>query len=506
MAKKVYKCVFSSVNGENTGVFTRTQMTKNSPSPGILYKKNCPDGLHFYADPDVGGTNNYYKLIDPGKYKGINTSSGTVYVWLSKTYLTSWTLVDDPSAPAPAPAPVVQPATPPIDPKQLSTGTAQSSIIGKAIDTSIYNSKGVSLNEPIKKFVSDDSVQYVSYTGKTSSALTPKQKWNSYKVANNYFMDYSSMIADINTIEKNLNIGISPESAKTIKNDMINKFNRFLTAFPDTELSKTFAHVFFTRPDLNLYKDNGAGLLDRVDNDPYFYYLNRNSPELLKSLTSNFSNKHSFNPYLSNRAGSFELKDEYIDTNEYGETFTGWKIKYGKHNNKSKTADSFSITYTDDSNCNVLKIHKAWVDYISKVYRGEFSPNSRNVRSRTIDYASSVYYFLCGPDGETLLFWTKYTGVFPTTIPANGLAWSKGNVTKLPEYSINYEYSWKEDMVPTTLAEFNINSAKQSSYQYAKIFEPEIASTGKTFVNAPFIETVIDKVTGKYEYKLKFRP
>lgn len=180
-------------------------------------------------------------------------------------------------------------------------------------------------------------------------------------------------------------------------------------------------------------------------------------------------------------------------------------MKYGKHNIKSKTADNFSITYTDDDNLNIIKVHKAWTDYISKVYRGEFFANPIHRQNRTIDYASSVYYFLCGPDGETILFWSKYTGVFPTNTPSSALVWQKGNITKMPEFSINYEFSWKEDLMPTTLAEFNLNSANQNTYTYAKTYEPELGSTGKTFVNAPFVETVIDRTTGKYEYKLRFR-
>ena len=91
MAKRL-ECIFKAVNGENTGAWTRTAMTKNSPSPGILYMKNCPDGKTFYCDPNDGGTNSYYKLIDPATY-GIN-SSGTVYAYLDKSFLVSWKEID----------------------------------------------------------------------------------------------------------------------------------------------------------------------------------------------------------------------------------------------------------------------------------------------------------------------------------------------------------------------------------------------------------------------------
>ena len=65
---QVLKCKFNNVNGMNTGVWTRTGPSKTYPSPGILYKKNCPDELHFYCEPNTEN-NAYYKLLNPGNYK-----------------------------------------------------------------------------------------------------------------------------------------------------------------------------------------------------------------------------------------------------------------------------------------------------------------------------------------------------------------------------------------------------------------------------------------------------
>lgn len=498
---QILECTFNNINGERTGVWTRTRKTKNSPSPGILYKRNCPDNLHYYCDPNDSG-NSYYRLLNPERYDGIDTSMGTVYVYVGREHLTGWRIINDgTSTPSTTPTQSTPNTSYPNYGSSGSSANDNSIILATNTNTNITNAS--------PKVLSDSITEYISYITKPEDALTPKGKYQEYSgqtnVSDNYFMDYSSFISDINKVEKNLNIAFSAEASAAIKNDMMNKFNRYLIAYPTEALSKTFAHVFFTRPDLNLY-DNNGNLLPWVANDPYFYYLNRNNPQLLKSLTTrNFSLKHEFNPFLSNKAGSFDIKDEYIDTGEHGETYTGWKIKFGKHNIKSKTADSFSINYTDDNNYNIFKIHKAWTDYISKVYRGEFFASDTSIKTRTIDYAASVYYFLCGPDGETILFWSKYTGVFPTNTPSSASSWQKGNIVKMPEFAINYEFAWKEDMMPTTLAEFNLNSAAQSQYEYAKTYDPELGSTGASFVNAPFIETVINSHTNTYEYKLRFR-
>ena len=319
---------------------------------------------------------------------------------------------------------------------------------------------------------------------------------------NEYSKHYSELDSNLKIIRANHNI------IDDVSHDMMTKFNRFKIGFPGETLGKSFGYLFLTRPDLNLYKSLGGGkyeLTDQAKQDPLYYYLDRNDKQLLLSLTQYQSSAHQFNPYLSNKAQSFELGDDYIKTTEYGETFTGYKVQYGKNNIESKTAGQFSINYTDSNTLRVYKAHKAWTDYISKVYRGEFVPRREYIERRMLDYAVSAYYFLCGPDGETILFWSKYTGVFPTNNPASSLSWSKGNILSIPEYSINYVYSWKEDFNPVSLAEFNKTSKTENTYKYASIYEPLLASTGRTFVNAPFIETDINGTNGPYTFRLKFR-
>jgi hypothetical protein len=248
--------------------------------------------------------------------------------------------------------------------------------------------------------------------------------------------------------------------------------------------------------------DGPSSLLSDVDNDPTFYYLFKNNPDILRALTRYFDSSHDFHPFIGNTAQSFELSDEYVKTVEHGETFTGYKVQYGKNNIESKTAGSFSISYVDDQNFSVYKTHKAWIDYISKIYRGEFTTYPEYIQKKILDYACSAYYFLCGPDGETILFWSKYFGVFPTNAPSSSSSWSKGNIMRMPEFSVNYAYAWKEDFSPLSLAEFNMNSS--GSYIYKKIYEPSLLATGKTFAGAPFIETKQD-ASGGYVFKLKFR-
>jgi len=479
MAKK-YECVFKRVNGDNTGSFVRSGMSSTAPILGVLYMRNCPDGKTFYCDASDGGTNSYYRLLDPQLY---GVPSGYVCISKSLNCFTSVKLIEEEEAKVPNNVEEVSKGPVYITIPDTSDPGSNITFTNAVSSSAIKNARGVNTAEKI-------SGKYTTY------------KRTDYY--NNYGND---ILNDMKIIESNLNIVTTASKLNDIKSDMVNKFNRFKIAFPDIQLSKSFAHVFFTRPDLNLYDTGGSGhykLSSAVSNDPVYYYLHNDNPQLLKSLTSGFSGNHDLNPFLSNMARSFQLKDEELKTDETVQSLTGHKLKYGMSNIESMTAGEFSVRYIDDNEYRVYKIHKAWIDYISKVYRGIISPKNIYVRERILDYACSVYYFLCAEDGETILFWSKYTGVFPVNTPSSASSWTSGDVLKMPDLDITYAYGYKEDFNPVTLAEFNMNSGSSKSKTYVKTYDPELVSTGRTFTNAPFVETVVDS-SGSYVFKLRYR-
>lgn len=515
---KIIKFTFKRVNGENTGVYTRAKKSNTSATYGILFMKNCPDGQTFYCE-DGDGENGYYKLINPSDYKlsGWDGRSD-VYVYISDSFLSGREKVNSISS-QPIQTDTTESTTTTTSPSDSGSSQAYVSTRdyieasrGQRYN-SLYDMSSVQSEDylPIhpknyNSLKAEDSasekltdMQYVDSTNRSVTA-------NGNIVPDTYVTDYEFIRKNLKTIKNNLNI-VDAKNANTAENNLFTKFNRYLIANPNIEFSKSFSHVFFTRPDLNLFKENNPNvLLDNVENDAAFYYLNKNSPMVLKSLTKNFSSKHYLNPFLSNVAKSFSLSDEYVDSGEYGETYSGWKVKYGKNNIKSKTAGNFDISYNDDKDYNIYKIHKAWVDYISNVWRGKFRASQENIHGRILDYACSVYYFVCGPDGETILLWSKYTGVFPTTIPSAASSWTHGNVPSNVNFSINYEYSWKTDFDPITIAEFNrcTDVSGKHDFKYLKTYDNVLNSTGPTFTNAPFVETVVDK-SGVLTYKLRFR-
>lgn len=315
-------------------------------------------------------------------------------------------------------------------------------------------------------------------------------------------MDLSTIISRMNST---VNLPNSDETFGSTFSKMSKMYNRFKMANPNIALQRGYAHVFFVRPKCNIMNSSATGLIKELRNSDIFQYAWKSSPDLIRELTIKNGYKHDFMMSLSNFSNSFSLNDEFIENNTYGTTFTGYKIAYGKNNISSKTAGNFTITYSDDRNFHIYQLHRLWVEYINGVFRGTIVPLVADVFNKILDYTSAVYYILTAEDGETIIFWSKYYGVFPTTIPAGQYSWAAGNIITNPTIDIEYQYSFKEDFNPYTINEFNYNSRVESNgTKYVPVFDRKLNQVGTTWVGAPFIE--LHKGDGGiYEYKLRFR-
>ena len=124
-------------------------------------------------------------------------------------------------------------------------------------------------------------------------------------------------------------------------------------------------------------------------------------------------------------------------------------------------------------------------------------------------------------DGETILFWSKYYGVYPSTIPSNQYSWSAGTLLSHITLDVKFNYSWKEDYNLAAIAEFNYNSRLEDAIQSSDggnsvamvpTYNKNLGTAGRTWVGAPFIETVYENGgeagnygNGNMVFKLRFR-
>ena len=290
-------------------------------------------------------------------------------------------------------------------------------------------------------------------------------------------------------------------------------YNRYKV--PDLNLvhNRTFTHVFFTRPDVNLLwnidgvVDINAQASDHTDTA----FLWRRNPDLFKLLTNNVKcgDSNNFNLLLSNQIQSFQLNNEGISTHKSQRSWNDHEMVYGESYN-GKIAGEFSCTFDETSEYSIINLMKLWITYIANVSTGAWSPayptekelregkGSCHVFDRAMDYGASVYVFKCGPDGEDILYWTKYYGVFPIVTGTEALSWDKGTpIGDLQKVTITFAYCYKRDWSPISLLEFNDNACLSDTESKNQIWTPAydktLNMTSRPFVGCPFVEiTMMD--------------
>ena len=312
----------------------------------------------------------------------------------------------------------------------------------------------------------------------------------------------------IDNINRSVGIQNNTDTLSNTMTRMMTKYNRFKIPELNVQMSRCFGHVFFTRPSCNILDSTKKLIPGILDRNPVFMYAYNTCKGLLEELTSIGVDKcdSDFNLLLSNTSKGFALNDETLQTTTYGTTFSGYKVSYGKDDVESKTAGEFSTTFIDDKRIHVYRLIKLWVEYIAGVYRGRITPSENSELNRILDYVSSVYYILTAEDGETILFWTKYFGVYPTTIPSSQYSWQHGELLSPNEIQVNFTYSWKQDFDPKDLIAFNYNARQtNSNYEYSRIYDTELLMPGPTWVGSPFIEFVRSRDGEEPSYKLRFK-
>lgn len=309
-------------------------------------------------------------------------------------------------------------------------------------------------------------------------------------------------------------------------------YNRFKT--PDTNLAhnKSTTHVFFTRPDLNILNPTSPFQANNQTlNNTETAMVWRRFPELFKLLTDKkrCGDSNNFNMLLSNQCTSFDIQDETLTQNRAGKSWNEYEMVYGDAYS-GRTAGEFTCNFTETSDYSIINLIKLWITYIDNVARGAWSPSydllgaggplsrdSSHVFNKALDYASSVYVFKCGPDGEDILYWTKYYGVFPTNTGAGALSWDIGTpIGDAPKLNIRFGYSYKRDLNPISLIEFNnITGIGDAIPPIAEnSFNPNLGHSARPYVGAPFIEMklgdtnllpdTVDSMRYRTELRLKF--
>ena len=289
--------------------------------------------------------------------------------------------------------------------------------------------------------------------------------------------------------------------------NMARKYNRFKQPIPDDSITRGFMHVFFVRPDCNFpLKSNPDKYAQVIKSDPKYLYVAKRRPDIVKQLVRKPDGyKGEFMNLLSNEVKGFAPIDESLSVDTYGKTRGGYSVAFARIKD-SGLGGTFSITYTDTREMDILETHKLWIDYINNVYHGVWSPKIGHQINKELDYATAMYVILTAEDFETVVYWAKYYGVFPVNVPYSSLQWTYGSPITNPDLSVTYQYSWCRVKDPGSIAEFNNNTFGNkdvSNVKYVDTFDTKHGRPGETWVGRPFIELTKDR-NKKIVYKLRF--
>lgn len=309
---------------------------------------------------------------------------------------------------------------------------------------------------------------------------------------------------------------------------MYNYFLRIPAMDPYNAVTVTHEYLFFTKPDLHLMNSNGKVatslakypfFIDAVDRyKPVCEQLQLSCKRNTSSRGSNLDLSASKNPFatlLSNTVKS-ELELPGIESEndqETGANVYGTKITYRGNSYTSDQDCSFSLEFEDTKYLEVYMFFKIYDEYCRYKNMGliEFTdPEGEDLiwvnytLNKVLHDQFSVYKFVVGEDGMTLLYWAKYTGVYPTGVPRD--AFSNMNNEEGQRLTVNFKAQFVRDMDPIILSEFN-NVALNDTNNYSHrgnlpLFDQNRHHIDGTWSIMPYIarvdyrdETTADKMT-----------
>lgn len=287
-----------------------------------------------------------------------------------------------------------------------------------------------------------------------------------------------------------------------VNHHVLDNFNRFYAIFPDMEMPADLkSYIFITRPEMNL---TGASTYGSLANQPSIrlatenatdnrlQYLAAMNPEIMYMLTKEYSTSHDFIPYLQARAESLQIPDYQIRTSEFTVPFYSYKFAYPTVTNESITGGSFDITFREDSDLRITKMFDFWIYYMDAVMKNKMKPSTSHINGNFFDFMCSVYEIVCDPTSEKVLFWAKYTGCFPTSVPLSNLSHNRKSTTE-NEVSITFQYMMVEAMEPRVIADFNNNSTHEGSF--VDVYNEDYGIIGESLVGNPRILLTKDEHT-----------
>ena len=296
--------------------------------------------------------------------------------------------------------------------------------------------------------------------------------------------------------------------------DLHHKVYRFGLFNPYGTLTNTREFLFFTKPDLNIYKRNDttgavtkSALNENLEDIPFGRDLLKSRKNTIEMLQLSSNSEDNFNHLLQNQVISNldipGLSAETVDTpvNMYGVGFS-----YRGSSEASDDSFDFSLEFRDDKWLDTYYFFKAYEEYENLKHHGLIRPWKKYIEDKIIHDQFAIYKFLVDEDMETIIYYAKFYGVMPKSLPRD--VFSSSNFDNGLSYSIDFKAAFFEDMKPEIIQDFNYDSKNYyNSLPYRiDIYNDILDRADNRPAKAAYVETVTSNIspTG-YLYKLRWR-
>lgn len=238
-----------------------------------------------------------------------------------------------------------------------------------------------------------------------------------------------------------------------------NKISRFGSIDPYNRLYSTREYVWFTKPDLHLFENRSSNILNpELENIPFFQLAFKRYRKVMMQLQQNIDGDNSqfMNLLFNARSSNLDLPEIDVDNGlETSANVHGTKLMYRKSSYSSDGSYDFTVEFEDSRYLEVYMLFKIYDEYEKlKTYGLVTPPSVDYTDSKILHDQFSIFKFIVNDvDPQSVLFYTKFTGVFPKSVPRQVFS-------ELPEqgqlkFTIQFHTQFVEDTDPIIVDEFN---------------------------------------------------
>ncbi len=293
--------------------------------------------------------------------------------------------------------------------------------------------------------------------------------------------------------------------------EWFDKFNRFGYIDPFNTITHAKEYLFFTKPDLHLFRNSSSSSLNtEIQDYPFFMEMIKNYKPILEQLQESCSNSNGpFIKILSNTVkNTLDMPTLTAKNIETSATIYGTKQTY-RGGSSGDEDHEFSLEFEDTKYLDIYMFFKCWDEYSRLKVLGLVSPPDDDyIINKILHDQIAIYKFIVGEDNKTLIYYAKAFGCNPTGVPREAFSDmdKNGGLT----YSVPWRSFMIEDMNPLILKDFNELVSKYiRSYNDIPLYDRTTHLPNSKWVTIPYI---YEKMSGdldpgyrRYNYELRWR-